>query len=102
MIQQHIYRRDRAGGYRTAAASAGLTGSAWLSLLEQQTVLRCQSYLPAPVYFQYPLGVGLVFSRCAVDPNGSRGSYLAHQLVADDCARCRQACIRRRMWAVRA
>ena len=86
MIQQHIYRRDRAGGYRTAAASAGLTGSAWLSLLEQQTVLRCQSYLPAPVYFQYPLGVGLVFSRCAVDPNGSRGSYLAHQLVADDPA----------------
>ena len=85
MIQQHIYRRDKAG-YRTVAASAGLTDSAWLSLLEQQTVLRCQSYLPAPVYFQYPLGVGLVFSRCAVDPNGARGSYLAHQLVADDPA----------------
>ncbi len=83
MIQQHIYRKDKAG-YRTVAASAGLTGSAWLSLLEQQTILRCQSDPPAPVYFQYPLGVGLVFSRCAVDPNGMHGSYLVHQLVANE------------------
>lgn|GEM_PF-4173034 len=85
MIQQHIYRRDKAG-YRTVAASAGLTGSAWLSLLEQQTVLRSQSNPPAPLYCQYPLGVGLVLSRCAVDPNGTRGSYLVHQLVADEPA----------------
>ena len=83
MIQQHIYRRDKAG-YRTVAASAGLTGSAWLSLLEQQTALRCQSNPPASVYCQYPLGVGLVFSRCAVDPNGANGSYLVHSLVADE------------------
>ena len=83
MIKQHIYRRDRTG-YRTVAASAGLRDSAWLSLLEQQTVLRCQSNAPAPVYYQYPLGYGLVLSRCAVDPNGSHGSYLVHQLVADE------------------
>ena len=85
MIKQHIYRRDKAG-YRTVAASAGLTGSAWLSLLEQQTALRCQSNPPAPVYCQYPLGYGLVLSRCAVDPNGHHGSYLVHQLVVDEPA----------------
>ena len=83
MIQQHVYRRDKAG-YRTVAASAGLTGSAWLSLLEQQTALRCQSNPPAPVYCQYPLGAGLVFSRCAVDPNGAHGACLVHSLVADE------------------
>ncbi|MBR3504710.1 MAG: hypothetical protein IKO07_10815 [Clostridia bacterium] len=85
MIKQHIYRRDTAG-YRTVAASAGLTGSAWLSLLEQQTMLRCQSNSPAPVYYQYPLGYGLVLSRCAVDPNGRHGSCLMHQLVMDEPA----------------
>ena len=85
MIKQHIYRRDTTG-YRTVAVSAGLSGSAWLSLLEQQTVLHCQSNSPAPVYYQYPLGCGLVLSRCAVDPNGRHGSYLAHQLVLDEPA----------------
>ena len=91
MIKQHIYRRDKAG-YRTVAASAGLTDSAWLSLLEQQTVLRCQSNSPAPVYYQYPLGYGLVLSRCAVDPNGRHGSYLVHQLVVDEPADIEALC----------
>ena len=91
MIKQHIYRRDKAG-YRTVAASAALTDSAWLSLLEQQTVLRCQSNSPAPVYYQYPLGYGLVLSRCAVDPNGRHGSYLVHQLVIDEPADIEALC----------
>ena len=66
------------------AVSPALRDSAWLALLERQTMLRCQSGTSAPVYCQYPLGMGLVLSRFLTDPNGTRGSFLAHQLVLDE------------------
>ena len=39
MIKQQLYRVDASGG-RTIAVSDGLSGSAWLSLLEQQLAFR--------------------------------------------------------------
>lgn len=83
MIKQHIYRCG-ANGYHTAAVSSCMKNNAWLPLLEQQTAIHCADRLPAPVYFQYPLGRGFVLSRCLQDPRGQGGSFLAHQLVFDE------------------
>jgi len=83
MIKQHIYRRGL-NGYHTAAVSSCMKDNAWLPLLEQQMPIHHSAVLPAPVYYQYPLGRGIVLSRCLPDPNGQEGSYLAHQLVADE------------------
>ena len=83
MIRQQLYRADANGG-RTIAVSEGLGGSAWLSLLEGQLSLIDFAGLPAPVYFQYPLGRGVVMSRCAVNPYTPEKSFIAHQLVADE------------------
>ena len=85
MIRQQLYRADADGG-RTIAVSEGLGGSAWLSLLEGQLSLIDFAGLPAPVYFQYPLGRGVVMSRCAVNPYTPEKSFIAHQLVVDDSA----------------
>ena len=82
MIGQQIYRWE-AGGYRTAAASAPLVSGGTLPELERQAQLRCLPGTAAPVYCQYPLGAGMVVSRCAADPNGVHGSYICHQLVID-------------------
>ena len=83
MIRQQLYRADANGG-RTIAVSEGLGGSAWLSLLEEQLSLIDFAGLPAPVYFQYPLGRSVVMSRCAVNPYTPEKSFIAHQLVADE------------------
>ena len=85
MVRQHIYRMDALGG-RTVAASAGMKDSAWLSLLEQQLSLNTPTGLSVPVYYQYPLGRGLVLSCCAPDPSGEESGYIAHQLVLDESA----------------
>jgi len=85
MIKQQLYRVD-AGGGRTIAVSGELQGSAWLSLLEQQLSLIDFAALPAPVYYQYPLGRSIVMSRCAVNPYTPEKSFIAHQLVLDEAA----------------
>jgi len=85
MIKQQLYRVDASGG-RTIAVSDELSGSAWLNLLEQQLSLIDFSALSAPVYYQYPLGRGLVMSRCSVNPYTPERSFIAHQLVLDDTA----------------
>lgn len=83
MVRQQLFRVDSAGG-RTIAVSADMRGSAWLSLLEQQLALIDFSSLSAPVYYQYPLGRGIVMSRCAVNPYTPEKSCIAHQLVFDE------------------
>lgn len=83
MIKQHIYRRG-ANGYHTAAVSSCMRDTAWLHLLEEQMAIHCAEGVFAPVYYQYPLGRGVVLSRCLPDPDGVNGSYLAHQLVIDE------------------
>lgn len=85
MIKQQLYRVDAAGG-RTIAVSGELRDSAWLSLLEQQLALIDFAALPAPVYYQYPLGRGIVMSRCSVNPYTPEKSFIAHQLVLDEAA----------------
>lgn len=83
MVRQQLFRVDSAGGH-TIAVSADMRGSAWLSLLEQQLALIDFSALSAPVYYQYPLGRGIVLSRCAVNPYTPEKSCIAHQLVFDE------------------
>lgn len=85
MINQQLYRVDAAGG-RTIAVSDALIGSAWLNLLEQQLSLIDFSALSAPVYYQYPLGRGVVMSRCCVNPYTPEKSFIAHQLVLEESA----------------
>ena len=82
MVRQHLYRVHPDGGH-TVAASASLRDSAWLRLLEQQMEAVDYAALPAPIFYQYPLGRGLVISRCAPDPLSPDGAYLAHQLMLD-------------------
>lgn len=83
MIKQHIYRCG-ANGYHTAAVSSCMKDNAWLPLLEQQMSIHYSQDISAPAYYQYPLGRGLIVSRCARDLLGQNGSYLAHQLVFDE------------------
>lgn len=83
MIRQHIYRKSKTG-YRTVAASMRRQTDSWLSIAEQQVGLHYQSDLEAPAYYQYAAGGALVLSQCTVDPNGTRGSFLAHQLFVED------------------
>ena len=83
MVRQHLYRVLPDGG-QTVAASPSLKDSAWLNLLEQQIQAVDYAAMPAPVFYQYPLGRGLVISRCAPDPLSEEGAYLAHQLVLDE------------------
>ena len=85
MIKQQLYRVDAAGG-RTIAVSDELVGSAWLNLLEQQLSLIDFTALSAPVYYQYPLGRGVVMSRCCVNPYTPEKSFIAHQLILEDSA----------------
>ena len=85
MISQQLYRVNASGG-RTIAVSDELRGSAWLNLLEEQLSLIDYSALSAPVYYQYPLGRGIVMSRCSVNPYTPEQSFIAHQLVLDDMA----------------
>ena len=85
MIKQQLYRVDAVGG-RTIAVSDELVGSAWLNLLEQQLSLIDFSALSAPVYYQYPLGRGVVMSRCCVNPYTPEKSFIAHQLILEDSA----------------
>ena len=85
MVRQQLYRVDSTGG-RTIAVSDGLKDSAWLTLLEQQLSLIDYSALSIPVYYQYPLGRGLVLSRCMLNPYTPERSWIAHQLVLDDAA----------------
>ena len=79
MVKQHLYRIGPDGG-RTLAASDGMLNSAWLGLMENQLELIGISGLSVPVYYQYPLGKGLVLSCCTPDAEG----WLAHQLVFDE------------------
>lgn len=83
MIKQHIYLQG-AEGYHTAAVSSCMMDNAWLPLLEQQMPMHYSADLSAPIYFQYPLGRGIVLSRCIPDPLNGNASYLAHQLVVDE------------------
>ncbi len=83
MVWQHLYRVRPDGG-ETVAASAGLKGSAWLPLLEERMTSVGYADLPVPIFYQYPLGRGLVVSRCAPDPLSEEGAYLAHQIALDE------------------
>ena len=83
MVRQQLFRVDAAGG-RTIAVSADMRCRAWLSLLDQQLSLIDFSALSASVYYQYPLGRGIVLSRCAVNPYTPEKSCIAHQLVFDE------------------
>lgn len=83
MIKQQIYRRS-GDEYRVVAASADACDEGWQQSAHRQAALHYRSNLPAAVYYQHPEGQGLLLSRCAVDPNGVRGSYIAHQLIADE------------------
>ena len=83
MIKQQLFRLDERGS-RTVASSPGMKNSAWLRLLEQQLELVDVSTMSVPTFYQYPLGRGLVLSRCVPDPTGKKNSYLAHQLVIDE------------------
>ncbi len=83
MIKQQLFRLDERGS-RTVASSPGMKNSAWLRLLEQQLELVDVSMMSVPTFYQYPLGRGLVLSRCVPDPSGKEKSYLAHQLVIDE------------------
>ena len=83
MIKQQLFRMDSRGS-RTVASSPGMKNSVWLQLLEQQMELVDFSVMSVPTFYQYPLGRGIVVSRCVPDPNGRKNSYLAHQLVFDE------------------
>ncbi len=83
MVRQHLYRLGPDGG-QTIAASEGLKDSAWLALLEAQLGLLEPGGLSVPVYYQYPLGRGLVLSCCVPAPDGEAGAYQVHQLVFDE------------------
>ncbi len=83
MIKQQLFRLDERGS-RTVASSPGMKNSAWLHLLEQQLELVDVSMMSVPTFYQYPLGRGLVLSRCVPDPSGKKNAYLAHQLVIDE------------------
>lgn len=85
MIKQQLYRADANGG-RTIAVSDELRGSAWLPLLEGQLALIDYTALSFPVYYQYPLGRGIVMSRCSVNPYSPDQSFIAHQLILDEAA----------------
>lgn len=79
MIKQQICKRS-ADGQQTEAVSAALRESAWLPLLNSQSV-PLEQPITVPAYYQCPFGTGLLLGCCT---RTQEGAWITHALLADE------------------